>query len=63
MANEQDGPPPTVTDERVKAWLKNQEKDPEAQADSKAVATIPASVPGVTSPWILCRAASTSSSR
>ncbi len=42
MANEQDGPPPRGNDDRVQAWLKNQERDPEAQADSKTLTVIPA---------------------
>ena len=32
MANEQNRPPPTGNEDRVQAWLKNQEGDPEAQA-------------------------------
>ena len=41
MANEQEGPPPRGNDDRVQAWLKNQERDPEAQADSKALSVMP----------------------
>ena len=42
MANEQDRPPPVGTDDRVQAWLKNQERDPEAQADSRTMTVVPA---------------------
>ena len=41
MANEQEGPPPRGNDDRVQAWLKNQERDPEAQADSKTLTVMP----------------------
>ena len=39
MANEGDGQPPPGKDDRVKAWLKHQEKDQEAQTDSNAITT------------------------
>ena len=42
MADEEAGPAPRRNDDRVQAWLKNQERDPEAQADSKALTVIPA---------------------
>lgn len=41
MANEQDRDLPPGNDDRVQAWLKNQERDPEAQANSKAMTVIP----------------------
>ena len=49
MANEQNRPPPTGNEDRVQAWLKNQEGDPEAQADSKAMTVIPARGAGMPS--------------
>ena len=39
MANEEDGQPPPGKDDRVKAWLKHQEKEREAQTDSNAITT------------------------
>ena len=39
MATEDDGQPPPGKDDRVKAWLKHQEKDREAQTDSNAITT------------------------
>ena len=39
MANEEDGQPPPGKDDRVKAWLKHQEKDREGQTDSNAITT------------------------
>ena len=41
MANEEDRNPSPGNDDRVQAWLKNQERDPEAQANSKAMTIIP----------------------
>lgn len=39
MANEEDGQPPTGKDDRVKAWLKHQDRDREAQTDNNAITT------------------------
>lgn len=47
MAGEGAGPAPRGNEDRVQAWLKNQERDPEAQADSKALAVRPAKDAGM----------------
>ena len=39
MATEENGQPSPGKDDRVKAWLKHQEKDREAQTDSNAITT------------------------
>ena len=56
MANEEDRPPPMSHDSRVQAWLKNQERDPEAQADSRAITVTPGKGEGLKSS-LLCTAA------